>query len=385
MRRPLFLSPGISRRDFWQAAAANFLFFSNISAFNLLPLYVKDLGGSVARIGWIMGVYSLAAIIFQPLVGRWVERFGIKRFLLLGGATGFLASASFAFLTELSPLFSLFRFLQGFGYSAFFIANLTLIAEIAPARHRAEAVAIFGISGLVTMGAAPALGELVIQAYGYPTFFVSASLFSLGGLLVVGALKPPEVVPVDLNKREKILRGNIFLPLVISGIFGISIGTLFAFFPPFAKGVGGVERVGGFYIAYACSGIGLRLLGRRWADKWGRWQVVIPALLLYALGLFLLVWPGPLEAQLWVGVLTGGAHGLLYPTLAALHMDQVEPGRRGRMLGLFSGAIVLGNSVGPMTMGVVAEEIGYYGMFGLTGILPLVGIFLIVYSRMRPH
>ncbi len=385
MRRPLFLSPGISRRDFWQAAAANFLFFSNISAFNLLPLYVKDLGGSVARIGWIMGVYSLAAIIFQPLVGRWVERFGIKRFLLLGGATGFLASASFAFLTELSPLFSLFRFLQGFGYSAFFIANLTLIAEIAPARHRAEAVAIFGISGLVTMGAAPALGELVIQAYGYPTFFVSASLFSLGGLLVVGALKPPEIVPVDSNKREKILRGNIFLPLVISGIFGISIGTLFAFFPPFAKGVGGVERVGGFYIAYACSGIGLRLLGRRWADKWGRWQVVIPALLLYALGLFLLVWPGPLEAQLWVGALTGGAHGLLYPTLAALHMDQVEPGRRGRMLGLFSGAIVLGNGVGPMTMGVVAEEIGYYGMFGLTGILPLVGIFLIVYSRMRPH
>ena len=385
MRRPLFLSPGISRRDFWQAAAANFLFFSNISAFNLLPLYVKDLGGSVARIGWIMGVYSLAAVIFQPLVGRWVERFGIKRFLLLGGATGFLASASFAFLTELSPLFSLFRFLQGFGYSAFFIANLTLIAEIAPARHRAEAVAIFGISGLVTMGAAPALGELVIQAYGYPTFFVSASLFSLGGLLVVGALKPPEVVPVDLNKREKILRGNILLPLVISGIFGISIGTLFAFFPPFAKGVGGVERVGGFYIAYACSGIGLRLLGRRWADKWGRWQVVIPALLLYALGMFLLVWPGPLEAQLWVGALTGGAHGLLYPTLAALHMDQVEPGRRGRMLGLFSGAIVLGNSVGPMTMGVVAEEIGYYGMFGLTGMLPLVGIFLIVYSLMRQH
>ncbi len=385
MRRPLFLSPGISRRDFWQAAAANFLFFSNISAFNLLPLYVKDLGGSVARIGWIMGVYSLAAVIFQPLVGRWVERFGIKRFLLLGGATGFLASASFAFLTELSPLFSLFRFLQGFGYSAFFIANLTLIAEIAPARHRAEAVAIFGISGLVTMGAAPALGELVIQAYGYPTFFVSASLFSLGGLLVVGALKPPEVVPVDLNKRQKILRGNILLPLVISGIFGISIGTLFAFFPPFAKGVGGVERVGGFYIAYACSGIGLRLLGRRWADKWGRWQVVIPALLLYALGMFLLVWPGPLEAQLWVGALTGGAHGLLYPTLAALHMDQVEPGRRGRMLGLFSGAIVLGNSVGPMAMGVVAEEIGYYGMFGLTGMLPLVGIFLIVYSLMRQH
>ncbi|MFQ5658562.1 MAG: MFS transporter, partial [Candidatus Methylomirabilales bacterium] len=156
--RLLHLSPGISRPEFWQAAAANFLFFFNISAFNLLPLYIAQLGGSTARIGWIMGVYSLAAFVFLPVVGRWVERFGSKPFLLLGGATGLLTSASFAFLTELSPLFSLLRFLQGFGYSAFFIANLTLIAEIAPPRHRAETVGIFGISGLVTMGASPALG-----------------------------------------------------------------------------------------------------------------------------------------------------------------------------------------------------------------------------------
>ena len=379
-----FLSPGISRRDFWQAAAANFLFFCNISAFNLLPLYIADLGGSEARIGWIMGVYSLAAIVFQPLVGRWIERVGVKPFLVLGGGTALFASASFAFLTELSPLFSVFRFLQGFGYSAFFIANLTLIAEIAPPKHRAEAVAVFGISGLITMGAAPALGEVVIQAYGYPRFFIFASLFSLGGLLAVGVLKPPEVVPVASDRREQILRGIILLPLLIAGIFGICIGTLFAFFPPFAKGVGGVERVGGFYIAYASCGIGLRVLGRRWADKWGRWQVVVPALLLYALGLFLLVWPGPREAQLWVGGLTGGAHGLLYPTLAALHVDHVESGRRGRLLGLFSGALVLGTSVGPMTMGVVAERIGYYGMFGLTGMLPLVGVLLIGITLIRP-
>ena len=176
--RLLSLSPGISRRDFWQAAAANFLFFCNVSAFSLLPLYIADLGGSEARIGWIMGVYSLAAFVFLPFVGRWVEGFGIKRFLLLGGATGLFASASFAFLTELSPLFSFLRILQGLGYSAFYIANLTLIAEIAPARHRAETVGIFGISGLIAMGAAPAFGELVIDAYGYQAFFLFASLFS---------------------------------------------------------------------------------------------------------------------------------------------------------------------------------------------------------------
>ena len=381
--RLIHLSPGVSRPDFWQAAAANFLFFFNISAFNLLPLYIVHLGGSDARIGWIMGVYSLAAFVFLPVVGRWVERFGVKPFLLLGGATGLLTSASFAFLTELTPLFSLLRFLQGFGYSAFFIANLTLIAEIAPPRHRAETVGIFGISGLVTMGASPALGELVIQSYGYQAFFLFASLFSLGGLVVVGILKPPEVDPVTADAWGGIKIGRVLLPLFISFIFGVCHGTLYAFFPPFAKGVGGVQKVGGFYVAYACVAIGIRVLGRRWADVWGRWQVVLPALFVFALGIFLLVWPGPLRAMFWVGGLTGCAHGVLYPTLAALLVDQVESGRRGRVLGLFSSALVLGTSLGPMAMGIVAEWIGYQGMFGLTGMFPLLGIFFIGYSLRR--
>lgn len=384
--RLLDLSPGISRPEFWQATAANFLFFFNISSFNLLPLYIAELGGSEARIGWIMGIYSLAAFVLLPVIGRWVERVGIKPFQLLGGAMGLVASGSFAFVTDLSPLFSVLRLLQGFGYSAFFVANLTLIAEIAPPRHRAETVGIFGISGLLTMGLAPALGELVIQAYGYQTFFIFAASFSVGGLLVITVLKPPEVVPVAAEGWGGISRGVVLLPLVISVIFGICHGTLYAFFPPFAKGVGGVERVGGFYLAYAGAAIGIRVLGRRWLDAWGRWQMVIPALLLFALGVFLLLWPGPRQALFWVGGLTGIAHGVLYPTLAALLVDQVESGRRGRVLGLFSSAIVLGTSLGPMTMGLVAEWIGYQGMFGLTGLLPLVGVIVIGFSLGRtPH
>ena len=99
----------------------------------------------------------------------------------------------------------------------------------------------------------------------------------------------------------------------------------------------------------------------------------------------LLLWPGPLRAQLWVGGLAGVGHGILYPTLTALLVDQVESGRRGRVLGLFSSAIVLGASLGPMAMGVVAQRIGYPGMFGLTGLLPLLGVLLIGISLRRSY
>lgn len=376
----LFLSPGISRRDFWQAAGANFLFFCNINAFNLLPLYIQELGGSGAEIGWIMGVYSLAAILCQPLIGRFVDRIGIKTFLVIGGVTTLLVSLLFGLLTALSPLFLLLRLLQGFGSSAFFIANFTLIAEIAPEKNRAEAVGIFGISGLITIGAAPALGEVVIHAFGYQAFFFAAALCTLGSLLVIKRLEPPPITSVPRYAERRGVRRGMLLPLILCSIFGIATGALFAFLPPFVKEVG-VERIGIFYFLYSAAAVGVRLFGIRLADTWGRWSVLAPAFLLNAMGIFLLLWPGPFTALPWAGVLTGGAHGLLYPTLSALLVDLVGPGERGRVLGLFSGAVILGMSIGAIGMGQVAHLLGYQTMFGLTGTLPLLGVFLIGVRR----
>jgi len=377
-----FLSPGISRRDFWQAAGANFLFFCNINAFNLLPLYIQDLGGSGAEIGWIMGVYSLAAILCQPLVGRFLERIGIKPFLLIGGATTLLTSLLFAFLTALSPLFLLLRLLQGFGSSAFFIANFTLIAEIAPEKNRAEAVGIFGISGLITIGAAPAFGELLIHAFGYQIFFLATALSTLGSLLVVKGLKPPRMTFVPGYSADGGMNGRVLLPLILCAIFGFASGALFAFLPPFAREAG-LPRIGIFYFLYSASAVGVRIFGIRLADTWERWKVLAPAFLLNATGIFLLLWPDPLTTFSWAGVLTGGAHGLLYPTLSALLVDQVGSGHRGRVLGLFSGALLFGTSIGAIGMGQVAHLVGYPRMFALTGLLPLLGVLLIGFRRRK--
>ncbi|MBI2368925.1 MAG: hypothetical protein HYV08_01535 [Deltaproteobacteria bacterium] len=56
--RPTIYSPA-----FVLAFLANFCFFSNSSAFFLLPLYIKSRQGTEAAIGAIMGMYSGASII----------------------------------------------------------------------------------------------------------------------------------------------------------------------------------------------------------------------------------------------------------------------------------------------------------------------------------
>src|SRR5574337_2206667 len=153
----------ISSFNFFVACLANFFFFSSLNAFSLLPLYIKTLGGTESQIGWVMGSYSLTAILGQPLAGALADRFGRKRFLLLGSAAGMLAAIGFALSTQLDARFVLFRIMQGIGYSTFYIANLTLVSEMVPSSRRGEAVGLFGISGLITIALSPAIGEQVIH------------------------------------------------------------------------------------------------------------------------------------------------------------------------------------------------------------------------------
>src|SRR3989304_4387301 len=108
---------------------ANLLFFTNLSSFYLLPLYVKSLGGSEAAIGLIMGAFNAVAIFGQPLVGEWVDRAGRRPFMVMGAALMVVATFTFAFVDSFLLLFAL-RMLQGVAHSAFFIANFTFIAEL---------------------------------------------------------------------------------------------------------------------------------------------------------------------------------------------------------------------------------------------------------------
>ena len=59
---------------FVTAAVANFLFFTGLAGFVLLPLHLRRLGATDGQLGLIMACYSATAIVVQPIVGAWVDR-----------------------------------------------------------------------------------------------------------------------------------------------------------------------------------------------------------------------------------------------------------------------------------------------------------------------
>jgi MFS family permease len=121
-------------------------------------------------------------------------------------------------------------------------------------------------------------------------------------------------------------------------------------------------------------------------DSLGRRAVIIPSMfvqaaataLMASLGLFMsAASPIPVVPFLLLGgLLAGGAHGFLYPGLAALVVDRTPEARRATVVGIFSAMFLIGQTVGAFVFGYVAHAIGYGLMWTALTFLLLIGSLL---------
>jgi MFS family permease len=235
------------------------------------------------------------------------------------------------------------------------------VAEIVPSSRRGEAVGLFGISGLITIALSPALGEIVIYRAGYSAFFLAAAVAAMGCFLTSLAfrnLSPMLRDAVVLNPSALVPSVRILPPILLSLVFGLVSGAVFVFLPTYATQAG-LSRIGGFYVAYSVAAIGIRLVCGRLSDRWGRQRIILPALLLMGSGTLGLVWLVSPVGLLLVGTLTGMAHGLLFPALSAYAIDLADSEERGRSIGAFTTAMLLGHALASFIFGIVAERFGY--------------------------
>lgn len=378
----------VASGPFARATLTNFFFMSSLNCFILLPLYVQRLGGTEANIGLIQGVYSAAGILCQPVIGLWLDRVGRRVFMSLGVSLLIVSSGAFLVAHSLA-LLAVLRVVQGLGFSAFFVANYLHVVDLVPVERRGWALGIYGVSGFLGTALAPVAGELVVRRAGFHWLFVLAVL--LGGAaawLLAGTrgIRPPELGEgPGLGSLRSGLQDVMRLHMGLTFFFGLGSGAMFTFLPTFGEELG-VHSVSLFYAAYALAAMGVRVTGGELIDTRGRRAVIIPSMLTQAAAvglltaLALLVRPSasaPVAPFLFLtGLLAGGAHGFLYPALAALLMDVTPEARRGGVVGIFSAVFLVGNTLGSMVFGYVAHGLGYRVMWGLLTVLLIAGFAL---------
>ena len=351
----------------------------------LLPIHLVRLGGTKMQVGMLFSVSTLISMVLRPVVGGWIDRFGVRRVILPGVLT--LAATSLAFHLAAAPA-AVVALMAGLGVSNGLISTSAsvLAAQATAPERRGEALSVYYV--------ATSLGFAV----GAPTGFV---LFDVGGmrlnfLVVTGAAAVMSGLALSLRappRSEGLAAAPGFrlwsrpaLPAagaLILTIMGHS--SVYGFLPLYAIANGAGRHVGWFFTLFSVWIILCRLVLRRISDRLGRTRVLIPAMGATAAAYLVLTQP-PTAASLGVAAVllaTGGS--VLYPTLLALVVDRAPAGERGLAVGTLSGAFDLGVVVGSLLLGLVVERISYGAGFAMAATTTVLGLltFVAMESRRR--
>jgi MFS family permease len=363
----------ILTRDFVFVCAAGGGFFASFMLLlAVLPLYLRDLGGSDSQVGLVIGIFAFAALVPRPFVGREIDRGGGKRFMLAGAAIFVLASLLYLLASSIPILFAV-RIVHGFGMALFTTAAFALVADLAPVTRRGEALGIWGTVPTMASAVAPFVGLEIRNRTGDSTVFIISAFLALIALLLVTFMRDPYKEHDPEAASQGLIERSVFFPAILVISMTWVFGAVSSFVLLFAE-ERGIVRGGLYFTASAGAVIVSRLLGGKLSDRHGRWAVIIPSMGLMSLGVGILSQSNSLLTLVLGAAVIGFAFGGGFPALSALAVDLAPAGRRGAAMGTFSASFEVGIGAGAMVMGVVAAMFGYSSMFLIGAALPVAGM-----------
>jgi MFS family permease len=346
-----------------------------------VPLYVEGpLGGNDVAVGISVAAFAVTALLLRPWAGRLGDRRGRRPLMVMGGAI--VAASVLGYLTAGSaPVLVAFRLLSGVGEAFFFTGAASAVNDLAPESRRGEAVSFFSLALYVGIGIGPLLGEALIAAGGFSAaWLVAAGCAGLAAAL--GSLIPEtrpehddEAPPAALIHPAAILPGTALL----TGVWGMS--GVFAFVPLYAVDLG-MEGSRFVFLTYSAIVVLIRSFGARIPDLIG--PVLSSRLALGTAGLGLAVvglWRSPVGLFAGMSIFAVGS-ALAFPALMMLALRGTPASQRGAIIGTFTAFVDLGFGIGPATLGVVSEALGYGGLFLTAAAVASVGLVLLL-SRYR--
>jgi MFS family permease len=370
--RPL----SIWTRDFVLLCIANLSFFMSSQAFlPTLPLYLLKIGGTQREVGYVMGVYTLGAMLMRAVSGLLSDRYGRKRIMMMGLVIMLVVSASYLFAGNV-PFVTILRVFHGFAFGLAATAISTMAADSLPAARLSEGIGYFGLTSTISMSLSPMIALWLVDVFGYATLFMSVCgsvvVTLLCGLFIHGIHVParPRADGSATAFLSNILEKSAFLPSLLAFFLSLTNSAMIFFIALYAVSLG-VRHIGLFFAASSvCMAISRPLSGR-WTDRGGAVKVIFIGLSILAAGVVAVGFSHSIAGFLPAGALAGLGLGFCIPTMQALAIRSTSADRRGSATGTFFAAYDLGLGLGAILWGFVAQVLGYGPMF-FFALIPLV-------------
>lgn len=353
----------------------------------ILGRYAERFGASGLEVGLLFASFSLAQLVFAPILGRLSDRIGRKPVImisLLGTAVGsFVTGAAGA-------LWVLFvgRILDGASGASVAVAQ-GAVTDLAPPSERPRLLGLLGAAFGVGFVVGPALGGLASLGGEHIPFYVAGTVALVNAAVAWRRL--PETRPADVRRAaHEAAKNDTGAKVRLWGLAVAGFTAIVAFSgfeATFSLLAGDRFRLTEAGIAAIFVGVGVVLVAvqggliRPINAKIGTQRSLQVGLVLNSAGLVVLAfaetWPLLIVA---LALLTVG-QGLVTPNLSSLVSGRVPDHRRGEALGFQQGVNAFGRVAGPALAGVLYDHVAIGSPYLVGG--ALCGVALVVISSKK--
>lgn len=362
----------------------------------ILPIYGRELGASALEVGAFFSAFSVVPVLVRPFLGRALDRWGRRPFLL-AGLGGYLAAVlAFAFATTVWML-TVARFLQGIGAAFLWLTAYTMVADLATAGGRGMS---FGLIDEATNR-----GAIIGTTMGFTLIFslqragsmdwprVWWILFAVYGLTTIGALG---IAWRGTRETRPSVRGNapashavsrrLFTLMGIVLVTGASSAMVWPMLMIFLQDSLHAE-VDGLALAYLPAALISSFLPSRMgiiSDRFGRRRPMILGLLIGAAASALIPHLRSLAALAGLWAVESAGYAASVPAERAFVADIAGEDVRGTSYGLYTFAYFLGAALGPLAGGWLYDEVSPAMPFYLNTAVLTFGALLVAVALREP-
>ncbi|MEC0090995.1 MFS transporter [Paenibacillus macquariensis] len=347
-----------------------------------LPMFIQQLGGSESQVGFIIGVFTISAVIFRPIVGGLMDRYGRRAFIISGLLFFVITMYFYDWVTGVVFLIVL-RILHGISWAIATTSIGTAVTDVIPQSRRGEGMGWYGLAMTLGMALGPILGLWVATSYSFHNLFLLCTVLALIAFILAFAIKTP-VVQFTSKKPISFFEKTV-LPLAIVTFFlSFTFGGVTTFLPLFAAKI--QVNAGTFFLVYACTLIVIRPLTGKLSDKYGVGRIIVPALITLIAALLVLTMTKGLVGLLITAILYGIGFGSAQPALQVAILRLAPPEKSGVANATFFTAFDLGVGLGAILLGFVSQLMGYQMLFivcAASGLISLLFFILFVKKTLK--
>lgn len=352
----------------------------------ILPFYATSLGAEPFELGMLIAVFAFMSLVFGPIAGKFADKYGRKKVLLIGTAAFVAGYLIFAFTYSLEAAFFA-RMLEGIAAAAIFPACISLLSDYTTEQERGKAMGLVGMSFSLGFIIGPAFGGLAAAISVQTAFLLSALFAALNFASVLLQVREPKEKEESkhLAQKENRLLGHLSSPIIFlflsSAMISFMIGGLDAVLALYTSQRLGFTsaEVGIIFTYIGVLIMAMQFIGGGLVNKFGEKKLIPFGLGLSGLGFFLLSfadgWPMLMVA---LAVFVAG-NSTVFPSVTSLITKKVQ-GKRGAVLGLNSSFQSAGELLGPLYGGLLYGINHAYAFPGLAIVIWAYALFFLFYG-----